>query len=172
MKRISSLIGDPRFLEMIRKFLSAGYLDPKTGHLVKSDIGTPQGGVLSPLLANIVLHELDKHLASVALKFNKGTKRRNNPVYASFAHKRYNTEDPLIRKQLLSDMRKIRRSWMNDPKFRRMTYIRYYDDFVVLVTGSIKDSRFIKFNIKDYLLSRCGLELNEDKTCITNIKKK
>jgi group II intron reverse transcriptase/maturase len=172
MKRIGKLIGDPRFLEMIRKFLSAGHLDPQTGHLVKSSIGTPQGGVLSPLLANIVLHELDNHLANLAIKFNKGTKRRKNPAYASMAQRRYNSDDRLIRKQLLDDMRKIRRSLMNDPTFRRMIYIRYADDFIVLVTGSLKDSEFIKLNIKDYLLSRCGIELNEDKTSITNINKK
>ena len=61
---------------------------------------------------------------------------------------------------------------MNDPNFRRLMYIRYADDFVVLVTGTLKEAEFIKNNLKDYLLSCCGLELNVDKTSITSVTKK
>ena len=105
MKRISAQIGDPAFLSIIRKFLNAGFIDPlsppplippypplrggirrknrrglegrgTTGKLVNSDSGTPQGGILSPLLSNIVLHELDKYLAKYKVSFTKGRKRR------------------------------------------------------------------------------------------------
>jgi group II intron reverse transcriptase/maturase len=76
MKRIRAQIGDPAFLSIIRKFLNAGFIDPTTGKLVNSYSGTPQGGILSPLLSNIVLHELDKYLAKYKVSFTKGRKRR------------------------------------------------------------------------------------------------
>jgi group II intron reverse transcriptase/maturase len=50
-------IHDSRFLKLIREMLNAGYLEDWIYH--KNHSGTPQGGVISPLLSNIVLHELD-----------------------------------------------------------------------------------------------------------------
>jgi len=53
------------------KALKAEYIDPDTGNLVKSNIGTPQGNVLTTLLANINLNELDKFMADLKIRFNK-----------------------------------------------------------------------------------------------------
>jgi hypothetical protein len=52
-----------------------------------------------------------------------------------------------------------------------MEYIRYADDFVVFVRGSIKDAKFIQSNIKDVLKTNCRLELIQEKTVISNISK-
>ena len=52
-----------------------------------------------------------------------------------------------------------------------MEYIRYADDFVVFVSGSLKDAKFILSNIKDLLKTNCGLELNQEKTVIRNLSK-
>ena len=171
MKRINKYIGDPRFLEILNKFLKAGYIEPKTGDLVQPEIGSPQGGVLSPLLCNIVLHELDKYMADTENKFSKGKTRKINPVYKSLANKRFSSNDSVERLNLLSEMRKTRRSLMADPNYRRLDYIRYADDFIVLVSGSFKDAKFIQNNIKDYIKANCGLELNQNKTVISNILK-
>ena len=54
MKFIRKRINDTTLLNVINKFLKAGYIDE--GVLVRSDIGTPQGSILSPMLANIFLH--------------------------------------------------------------------------------------------------------------------
>lgn len=54
MKLIRIRITDTALLNLIEKFLKAGYIDD--GQLVKSDTGTPQGSILSPMLANIFLH--------------------------------------------------------------------------------------------------------------------
>lgn len=67
MKFIGQYIDDEWLLKMIRKFLTSGIMD---GHLFqKSEKGTPQGGNLSPLLANIYLDELDKLLTVRGHKF-------------------------------------------------------------------------------------------------------
>ena len=171
MNRIKKYVGDPRFLEILNKFLKAGYLDPKTGKLGHSDIGTPQGFILSQLLANIVLHELDKYMFKYETSFKKGLKRIINPEYKSLASKRSRATDPMKRRSLLNQMRNLRRSLIAEPDFRRMEYIRYADDFVVFVSGSLKDAKFIQSNIKDVLKTNCGLVLNQEKTVISNLSK-
>jgi group II intron reverse transcriptase/maturase len=171
MNRIKKYVGDPRFLEILNKFLKAGYLEPNTGKLVQSDIGTPQGFFLSPLLANIVLHELDKYMFKYETSIKKGLKRIINPEYKSLASKISRATDPMKRRSLLNQMRNLRRSLIADPDFRRMEYIRYADDFVVFVSGSLKDAKFIQSNIKDVLKTNCGLELNQEKTVISNLSK-
>lgn len=66
-----------------------------TGKLVHSDIGTPQGLFLSPLLANIVLHEFDKYMFKYETSLKKGLKRIINPEYKSLASKRSRATDPM-----------------------------------------------------------------------------
>jgi len=56
---------------LLRKFLKAGHIDEK-GTLHKPKLGTPQGGILSPLLANIVMDKLDKFMGEEMLRFDKG----------------------------------------------------------------------------------------------------
>lgn len=170
LERIKKQIGDPRILELISKFLSAGYIDANSGKLVTGDIGAPQGGILSPILSNIVMHEFDKFMKKSIENFNRGKKRRMNPTYKSIMAKRGRATNLEIRKALLMQMRKMRSVDMFDKEFRRMEYVRYADDFVVLITGSLKDANFIRNNIKDFLKTHCGLELNLEKSIISNIR--
>ena len=79
-----------RTLELIQKALVVGYMDPKTKRKIISDVGTPQGSVLSPLLANVVLHELDKFITEVLIpQYNRGKRRRTNPEYNKHVHIRF-----------------------------------------------------------------------------------
>jgi RNA-directed DNA polymerase len=61
MDRIRLRVKDKRVLALVKAFLKAGVLTEQAG-LKESDTGTPQGGILSPLLANIALHVLDQHV--------------------------------------------------------------------------------------------------------------
>ena len=54
MEFMRKRVTDPSFLNLIEKFLKAGYMDD--GQLIETDIGTPQGSILSPMLSNIFLH--------------------------------------------------------------------------------------------------------------------
>lgn len=57
-----------------------------------------------------------------------------------------------------------------DPNFKRLLYLRYADDFVILVIGSYEEALRIKRHVKDFLLKNTGLILNEDKTLVTSTR--
>ena len=75
-------IKDERFLNLIWKFLNAGYQDLDESRK-DSLAGTPQGGIASPILANIYLHELDEYIEHLQKELEQGELRRPNPEYRS-----------------------------------------------------------------------------------------
>lgn len=161
-------------LQLIRKSLKIGYIDADSKEHIKTEVGTPQGSVLSPLLSNIVLNELDEYLNQLKLKFEKGKKRAKNKSYDALTSKIQNLRKTHPGSPEIAKYARLRRrlpSMMyNDPNFKRMMYLRYADDFVVLVAGSSDDAQLIRNRIKDVLNKKCGLELNVDKTIITATK--
>jgi hypothetical protein len=162
-------IADEAFLSLIVKFLQAGHRDPKTGHLVQSEIGVPQGGVLSPILCNIVMHKFDAYMENYISKFEKGKHRKHNPLYQKLQHLRKIARTPAERGKYLNLMRNVPTGDPKDPNYKRMMYVRYADDFVILILGSKDDATLVKTRAKDILKKQCGAELNEEKTIITNM---
>jgi len=78
MSILEERIQDQRFLDLIRKALKAGYMEfRKYSHTVA---GTPQGSIISPILANIYLDKLDKFVAELKKEFDVGSKASINPV--------------------------------------------------------------------------------------------
>jgi RNA-directed DNA polymerase len=67
MGKLAKRIGDKRLLKLIRKYLEAGVM--ANGVVMERNEGTPQGGPLSPLLANVMLDEVDKELEKRGLSF-------------------------------------------------------------------------------------------------------
>ena len=86
MRRIAQVISDKRILRLIGRYLRAGVL--LNGVLVKSEEGTPQGGPLSPLLANIYLDALDRELQNRGLRFCRYAEDCNVYVSSEAAAKR------------------------------------------------------------------------------------
>jgi len=84
--RVRARIGDKRVLALVKAFLKAGILSEDQVHR-SSNTGTPQGGILSPLLANIALEVLDEHFAQVwasisPTRVDRSRRRRHGlPVY-------------------------------------------------------------------------------------------
>jgi len=172
MKLLQNKIVCTRTLDLVKMALVVGYLDPETKRITKSDIGTPQGSVLSPLLANIVLHELDKYLVEELMpQYHRGNRRRTNPVYNQFTHIRHTKSGTTLaeRAKALKMMMSTPRMDPNDPNYRRSMYRRYADDFVYLFEGPIAEAKIIKEKIKQALHKLTGLELNEEKTLITHL---
>ena len=170
MNRVQKIIKCKRTLELIKKSLDAGYIDPDTKKTVNSDLGTPQGSVLSPLLCNIVLHDFDAFMSSMREEYNFGEKRRPNPDYVKLNSKRRYIRDIRERRKILREMRQLLASDPMDPNFKRLKYIRYADDFVILIIGPLGDAEKIKERIRDFLLNKCGLTLSLEKTVISNIQ--
>ncbi|TRX89120.1 hypothetical protein FHL15_009986 [Xylaria flabelliformis] len=155
------------FIRIIENMINCGSKNMETNVTSYSDKGTPQGNVASPVLANIVLNNLDKFMESYKSKFECGKKRALNKEYISLRNKRAYTSDPELKKSLLQQMLKVSSVDRSDPKFKRLLYIRYADDFVILVTGSHQDAIRIRRHVKDYLATHTGLELNEEKTTVS-----
>lgn len=163
-------IVDPRFLEVITKFLETGVQNPKTKMIEKTTLGIPQGGILSPILCNIVLHRFDEYMQKQIAKYNQGKRRGHNREYQRLEYQRRKSKSMSERRRLLTEMRNIGKVNKFDPNFKRMKYIRYADDFVILTIGTKDEAVMIRHNIKEFLSANCGVTLNKEKTIITNLR--
>ena len=169
---LSKKIDDGRFLELIRRFLKAGYFEFAQVH--NSLSGTPQGSGLSPILANIYLAPFDRYMEELVEKYTKGTKKRDNPPYLKLSYQRRwaikqgNTKKA---EQLLKQMQTLPAMDPMDMTFSRVHFTRYADDFVICVSGSKALACEIKEKITVFMKQALGLELNQEKTSITNLTK-
>lgn len=165
IRLINREVSCDKTLTLITKALKAGYKD-NTGRVVKPSVGTPQGSVVSPFLSNIVLHQLDRYMAKLRKLWRRGEVRRANPAFRK-AYRRKNVT-PGERRAIIS---RIPSKDPMDPNFRRLMYVRYTDDFVVLSTSSYKETSLVKDRIRRFLKMQLGLTLNTDKTKVTSIRK-
>lgn len=165
---IKTKIKCDKTVQLVRKSLKAGYIDPNTSKHVRPLEGTPQGSVLSPLLANIVLNELDRYMDNLKKSFETGKKRGRKKEYDKItASHRIQFIQRTKPGSLALERRNIPSTDLNAPDFKRLMYLRYADDFVILVTGTKDEAKHIKHLVADVLNKKCGLELHKDKTTIT-----
>jgi RNA-directed DNA polymerase len=168
--------------------LKAGYMEKWTYHNTYS--GTPQGGIISPLLSNIYLHEMDMFAEGLILKFDAGKGRARNPDYRKLERTIHNSwkklkemqaagvDDNEINevKQLIKDtrakMHKTNSGDPFDPNYRRLRYCRYADDFVFGVIGSKAEAIQIYNEIREFIGEHLNLEISEDKSGIHHFKKR
>lgn len=177
-------ISDERFLRLIRKFFNAGYVEDWKYN--KTYSGTPQGGIISPILANIYLDKFDKYIKEYAAKFRKGDRRSINPEYWRLNNKKnwlkkklQKTSDEQIRKSYLYEIAQLSKQMLSTPHkdamdadFRRMQYVRYADDFLISVIGSKSECETIKADITQFMREQLKLELSDEKTLITHAQDK
>lgn len=177
-------ISDERFLRLIRKFLNAGYVEDWKYN--KTYSGTPQGGIISPILANIYLDKFDKYIKEYAAKFRKGDRRSVNPEYWRLNNKKnrlkqklQKTSDEQMRKSYLYEIAQLSKQMLSTPHkdamdadFRRLQYVRYADDFLISVIGSKSECETIKADITQFMREQLKLELSDEKTLITHAQDK
>lgn len=173
-------ITDERFLRLIRKFLKAGYMEE--WHYNRTYSGTPQGGIISPILANIYLDKFDKYMNEYAENFRKGnTRSRNKEICklnqrVSYLKRRLKeVEDTEKRTNMIAELHEKQKMILTmpsgndmDKNFRRLKYVRYADDFLVGIIGTKEECETIKADITKYMRETLNLEMSQEKTLITN----
>lgn len=172
-REINKTIACPNFKAFINKIISYPYKDA-TGNMLNTQIGVPQGTVCSPVLANIVLHLFDEYMENYTKSFHKGKLRKHNPKYTHLQYLSKKALDNLDYKLAIKYLVQMRCITGFDPldyNFRRMLFVRYADDFIILVIASYKECEEIRDNVANFLLTKCGLILNSDKTIISSTKK-
>ncbi|NWJ45697.1 MAG: maturase [Chloroflexi bacterium] len=170
--RLREDIKDERFVRLISQLLKAGYLENWRWNATYS--GAPQGSILSPLLSNLLLDQLDKWVETTLIpEYTRGERRRLNPQYEKIKHSAYyqtskgRTE---IGRELWKQVQKLPSQDPDDPNYRRLRYIRYCDDFLLGFIGSKAEAEEIKRKIGEFLSQKLELKLSEAKTLITHAK--
>jgi group II intron reverse transcriptase/maturase len=168
-------IKDERFINLIWKFLRAGVRE-ENGQLSHCKLGTPQGGIISPIFSNIYLHEFDLWVQSQQDTLNKGSKRKANPVWRSINSRRArllangagaDSEEIKRLERLASTIPSI---MVDDPDFCRVFYTRYADDWVIGVVGDKALAESLKQHAATFLRDVLKIELSHEKTLITHAK--
>lgn len=175
-------IKDEAFISLMWKFLRAGYMEQWEYH--KTYSGSPQGSGMSPILANIYLHELDVFMEELKVNFDKGD-TRNRKVHKDHEKVRWEyrkakanlettrTEENL---KVFKEAQKIMLSTPHlnemDESYKRVQYNRYADDFLIAVNGSKEDAQSIKEQVRVFLEDKLKLIMSEEKTHVTHSSEK
>lgn len=174
---LSYKIKDTKFINLIGRFLKAGYLEQWKHHNTYS--GTPQGGILSPILANIYLNELDIKMAEMKRIFDKSSKQNCSTVYGSLTGKmnrlkrkiKDNPNSP-YRQEWIDTFKQMQKQRYKlpyqDHTDKKIVYVRYADDFLIGISGTKEEASWFKQQIKEWLMEHLQLELSDEKTKITH----
>ncbi len=136
-KLLEKKIDDPQFIKLTQAMLKAGYLEEWKYYSTYS--GTPQGGVISPILSNIYLHELDTFMEKLESEFTKGKERKRNREYQSICHQISRLKKQVDklgkRPDLMNEIKEKDRARKalpskdyHDGGYKRLRYCRYADD--------------------------------------------
>jgi retron-type reverse transcriptase len=174
LKRLKQKVSCVNTLILITQILNVNYIlnknlkkvNKKYTKVYKSDKSVSQNTALSSLFGNIVLHELDVFINKMLrLEFNQNDKRK---VKLKYCIKR----DDYLKKSrnLIDNYRKVFSKNFYDKNFKRLFYVRHADDLVILVAGSLEETKVIRNKVFNYLQS-LGLTLNTEKAHIISLKK-
>jgi group II intron reverse transcriptase/maturase len=169
---LAEKIQDGRFLRLIDELLRAGYLEEWQLNATLS--GVPQGGVVSPILANLYLDRFDQWVETTLLPvYNRGAERRDNRPYNTvmrhawvLARAGRTQEAHALRKRAKS----LPAGDPTDPNYRRLRYVRYADDFLLGFIGPRSEAEEIKRQVGAFLCEELKLELSHEKTLITHAR--
>lgn len=164
-------------ITLIKSALQAGYID--MGQLVPNQLEA-QRNVLSPILCNIFMNELDLFMGKLKESFEVGKtlilacKGLDSVILKSFKEYKLVTRQKK-RKTLKTRQIKIERSKLQslkkkplDQKYKRCTYIRYADDFIIGLICSKAEAQSILEKVRAFLRDVLGLDLSLDKTKLTH----
>ena len=165
-------IQDNRFIRLIENFLKAGYLEQ--WRFVNNHSGVPQGGVLSPLLSNLILDKLDQFVAHTLIPaHSRGRRRKTYPPYVALTKKAWKARqsgDWKAAQRYRQLAQQLPSRDPNDPNFRRLKYCRYCDDFLLGFAGPKAEAQAIKDQLATFLKDELDLDLSDQKTLITHAR--
>jgi retron-type reverse transcriptase len=151
---------------------SAGYLEDWKFNKTLS--GVPQGGIVSPVLSNIYLDQLDKYIEQTLVpQYTRGEGRRVNREYerladqAGYFRRKGEREKAMHLKRQAQHLPSLDPA---DPEYRRLRYIRYADDWLIGFVGPKSEAEAIKQQLEEYLRDHLKLELSRTKTLITHAR--
>lgn len=167
---LSEKIRDNRFLRLLRNMLQAGYLEDWKWNATYS--GAPQGGVVSPILSNIYLDQLDTFVETVLIpQHTRGKLRKSNPAYKEVEHalsRARRRGDRDAARRLRKQLRSLPSGDPQDPNYRRLRYIRYADDQLLGFIGPKAEAEQIKQRLATFLHDDLRLEMSQAKTLVTH----
>lgn len=174
MEIVENKVKDKRFIRLLKHLLKAGYIEDWKWHGTYS--GTPQGGIISPLLSNIYMNQFDKWIENELMPLYNRREvtagRKRNPKYRSYEYKRKVAKDKgdVEAYREYGRLMKEIPSVFEDEGYRKLEYIRYADDFLLSFAGPHWEAEEIKEEIRAYLERELALELSEEKTLITHAR--
>jgi len=173
---VNSKVKDAQIIKLIYKFLKAGYME--NWKYNKTYSGCPQGGIISPILSNIYLHELDKFVMKMKADFDSPCEKYISTEYRKISHhleaisKKINKAESPEREQLILEHKRTKAELLKTPcksqTDKKIKYIRYADDFIIGVNGNREDCLEIKRRLAEFIKSALKMELSEEKTLITH----
>lgn len=176
VKTVNSKIKDAKLIKLIWKFLKAGYMEDWIYH--KTYSGCPQGGIVSPILSNIYLNELDKFAAKMAENFFKPKERNYTVEHSRIVGKRdyakslLKTASGQRKNELLKEIKALTAQSHKIPCASKtdkvVKYIRYADDFIIGVKGDKADCEALKAQLSEFISHTLKMELSDEKTLITH----
>jgi retron-type reverse transcriptase len=149
---------------------------------IDSNLGVPQGGVLSPLLSNIYLHEFDLFMNGYINEYPSRGKEKNiskvNSKIVAYSKKLSALHETYIEKrdpEILKEIRSLRKERNSLPSRirtgNRISYVRYADDWMIGIIGKKEFAEQVKEDVKLFLVNTLKLQLSVEKTKITSLTK-